>query len=298
MAESANLLDVVPPSRFRNTVTFDDPPVGEKTTLWYASQHAAPNDLLNVMLNGDYSADNMQFGYIATENASSLVNSPITSGAFYATRSVEYYPVGHVCVRLYETYPSNGRIWSNMYNISYARWMGWTTNSTQNIDASAITSGTLPIARGGTGVTSNPSMLTNLGSTTAASVFAASPRPGITGTLGLGNGGTGATSASAARTNLGLGSTSLYSGSLTTGSITFAYGDYSAYVIKAKPATNSDPVIAIIPKSMITTTATSYQMADNQYWVGFKISYSGTTVTLTHGGGSSGNAIQQVHGII
>ena len=60
--------------------------------------------------------------------------------------------------------------------------------------AGDITSGTLAVARGGTGVTSNPSMLTNLGSTTAASVFAASPRPGITGTLPVANGGTGNTS--------------------------------------------------------------------------------------------------------
>lgn len=64
--------------------------------------------------------------------------------------------------------------------------------------------GTLKVGNGGTGITSNPSMLVNLGSTSAASVFAASPRPGITGTLGIGNGGTGATSKSGARTNLGI----------------------------------------------------------------------------------------------
>ena len=63
----------------------------------------------------------------------------------------------------------------------------------------------LSIANGGTGLTSSPSMLTNLGSTTAANILAASPRPGITGTLPVTNGGTGATSASDARTNLGLG---------------------------------------------------------------------------------------------
>ena len=66
-----------------------------------------------------------------------------------------------------------------------------------------ITSGTLGTSRGGTGITSNPSMLVNLGSTSAASVFATSPRPGITGTLSISHGGTGATSASAARTALG-----------------------------------------------------------------------------------------------
>lgn len=51
--------------------------------------------------------------------------------------------------------------------------------------------GTLPVAQGGTGVTTNPSMLTNLASTTAANILAASPRPGVTGTLPVTNGGTG-----------------------------------------------------------------------------------------------------------
>lgn len=69
--------------------------------------------------------------------------------------------------------------------------------------AGDITSGTLPVARGGTGVAANPSMLTNLGSTTAASVFAASPRPGVTGTLSIANGGTGSTTADAAIAALG-----------------------------------------------------------------------------------------------
>ncbi|MGI5873548.1 MAG: hypothetical protein ACOX8R_02665 [Bacillota bacterium] len=69
--------------------------------------------------------------------------------------------------------------------------------------AGDITSGTLPVARGGTGLTSAPSVLTNLGSTTAASIFAASPRPGVTGTLPIANGGTGATTKAAALTSLG-----------------------------------------------------------------------------------------------
>ena len=76
-------------------------------------------------------------------------------------------------------------------------------DNSHNHNASNITSGTLAVARGGTGVTANPSMLTNLGSTTAASVFAASPRPGVTGTLPIANGGTGATTATNALTNLG-----------------------------------------------------------------------------------------------
>lgn len=75
--------------------------------------------------------------------------------------------------------------------------------SSHNHSAANITSGTLAVARGGTGITANPSMLVNLGSTSTASVFATSPRPGITGTLAVGHGGTGATSAASARSNLG-----------------------------------------------------------------------------------------------
>ena len=92
--------------------------------------------------------------------------------------------------------------------------------SSHNHAASNITSGTLPVARGGTGITANPSMLTNLGSTTAAGVFQTSPRPGITGTLAIAHGGTGATSASAARTALGAAAASHthnYAGSSSAG---------------------------------------------------------------------------------
>ena len=104
-------------------------------------------------------------------------------------------------------------------------------------------SGTLPVERGGTSMTQNPSMLIDLASTTAANVFQQSPRPGVTGMLplahgGLGSsisqntsaralhiaangtaalagtlpieaGGTNATTATAARTNLGITLTNL-----------------------------------------------------------------------------------------
>ena len=68
--------------------------------------------------------------------------------------------------------------------------------------ASDVTSGTLPVARGGTGLSASPSMLADLGSTTAADVMAASPRPGVTGTLPVDHGGTGATTAAGARAEL------------------------------------------------------------------------------------------------
>lgn len=54
------------------------------------------------------------------------------------------------------------------------------------------------VAGGGTGLTSSPSMLTDLGSTSAANVFQASPRPGVTGILPVDKGGTGANTVAAA----------------------------------------------------------------------------------------------------
>lgn len=75
--------------------------------------------------------------------------------------------------------------------------------SSHNHAASNITSGTLAVARGGTGITANPSMLVNLASASADTVFEATPRPGVTGTLPIARGGTGATSTAAARRALG-----------------------------------------------------------------------------------------------
>lgn len=80
--------------------------------------------------------------------------------------------------------------------------------------------GTLPIVNGGTGLTSAPSMLVNLASTTATSPLQASPRPGVTGTLPIANGGTGQTTAAGVRNALGLGN--------TTGAVPIANGGTGA----------------------------------------------------------------------
>ena len=95
-----------------------------------------------------------------------------------------------------------------------------------NLNASKITAGTLPVARGGTGLTANPSMLVNLASTSAASVFAASPRPGVTGTLPVARGGTGVTSLDALKTALGVTSAAFSFGSFDVNSSTFD-GEFS-----------------------------------------------------------------------
>ena len=67
---------------------------------------------------------------VATEDASTLIDSPITSGAFYAYREVMFInsPVGQLpkcVVRLTQTYPFECVIWLNIYDDNVGRWSGW-----------------------------------------------------------------------------------------------------------------------------------------------------------------------------
>ena len=154
----------------------------------------------------------LDYGEYYASGGNEVTNKPSSVDWFYL--KVFRTSGGYIGQSLY----SNGIWYDRFYNT--ASWGTWAERyssvnkptlseigaaaSIHNHSASNISSGTLPLTRGGTGITVNPSMLVNLGSTTAVSVFAASPRPGITGTLPITNGGTGATSASAARTALGI----------------------------------------------------------------------------------------------
>lgn len=114
-------------------------------------------------------------------------------------------------------------------------------------------------------------------------------------TIPISKGGTGATSAAAARTNLGVACTSLYSGTLSSGSTTFNYGSYNAYIIAGLPSSGASKMSLIVPKALITTTDVNWQIADEVNYRGFKLKYSGATVTLTIGGGTG--SITNVYGI-
>ena len=116
-------------------------------------------------------------------------------------------------------------------------------------------------------------------------------------TIPISKGGTGATSASAARSNLGITCTSLYNGTLTTGSTTFNYGNYNFYVIIGQPNSSSARTSLTVPKTMITTTATTFQIADESNYYSFNLSYSGSTVTLAYKGRSSSGQILRVFGL-
>lgn len=119
----------------------------------------------------------------------------------------------------------------------------------------------------------------------------------LTNALGLAYGGTGATTAAGARTNLGISATQLYTGTLTTGSMTFNYGSYNFYIIVGQPSSSSSRCTVVIPKSVITTSAVSYQFADEANYYSFNLSYSGTTATLAYKGRSSSGQILKIYGI-
>ena len=138
-------------------------------------------------------------------------------------------------------FSSNNNLFATVTHDGVAKWLGNANTATKLATARTITAnlasstagsfdgsanitvgvtGTLPIANGGTGLTSAPSMLVNLASTTATSPLQASPRPGVIGTLPIANGGTGATTAAGVRNALGLGD--------TTGAVPIANGGTGA----------------------------------------------------------------------
>ena len=117
----------------------------------------------------------------------------------------------------------------------------------------------------------------------------------LTNALAIAYGGTGAKTAAAARTNLGISATSLYNGTLTSGSITFNYGNYNFYVIIGRPSSTASRASLVVPKIMLTTSAVSFQIADESNYKSFNLSYSGSTVTLSIQGGNG--QVNRVFGI-
>ena len=100
----------------------------------FSNVHGSNNlvsDLLHVDPNNP-GADVNTRTVVATEDASTLVNSPVTSGAFYASREVQCiksHAGGYkVNVILYENYPVSGRIWTSSFNPDNNSWDGWNSN--------------------------------------------------------------------------------------------------------------------------------------------------------------------------
>ncbi len=122
------------------------------------------------------------------------------------------------------------------------------------------------------------------------------PSISLTSPLAIAYGGTGSTYAAGARANLGITATSLYWGTLTTGSTTFSL-NYKVFVIIGQPTSSSARAAVCIPASVISTAAVAYQFADESNYYSFNLSYSGSTVTLAFKGRSSTGRILRIFGI-
>lgn len=154
VAELANWLDVAWNTRIRGNLRIDG---GMSDGAWDRDA----KDLLLINFSGDdpYSSSVNYDNVVRTEDASTLINSPVTSGPFYAYRKVYpvYTPWSHhskVFVELKEVFPQKGRIWTQAYDPNNG-WgdNGWTHPFT-NKDV-------VPIANGGTGATTRGDALYN-----------------------------------------------------------------------------------------------------------------------------------------
>ena len=119
----------------------------------------------------------------------------------------------------------------------------------------------------------------------------------LTNALAIAYGGTGATTAAAARTNLGIGVTLLYSGTMTTGSASFAYGAYNFYVIIGQPSSSGSRTPIVVPKAALTTSSVAYQITDESYYYSFNLYYSGSTVYMAYKARNSSGQIVAVYGV-
>ena len=84
---------------------------------------------------------------------------------------------------------------------------------------------------------------------------------------------------------------------MTTGSISFNYGNYNFYIIIGQLSSSGSRAAIVIPKNVLTTSSVAYQMADESYYYSFNIYYSGSTCYLSYKGRNGTGQILRVYGV-
>lgn len=133
VAEIENWLDIAWYTRIRRDLKVDG---GMSDGAW----NRDATDLMLIRFPGDdpYSTSVNYDNVVRTDDASTLINSPVTSGPFYAYRKVYpvYTPWSHhskVFVELKEVFPQKGRIWTQAYDPNNGWGDRW-RESTDKVD--------------------------------------------------------------------------------------------------------------------------------------------------------------------
>ena len=123
------------------------------------------------------------------------------------------------------------------------------TLSVSALNMDNANAGTLSVSRGGTGLSDNPSVLVNLGSTNASDIFAVAPRPGVTGILSTNNGGTGQSALSSVTVGK---ATNLETSRIIDGVSFNGSGNVNHYAVCSTPAATVEKIVSCSGFSLST----------------------------------------------
>ena len=184
---------------------------------------------------------------------------------------------------------TNAAVASPNYVVGFtSNWAAAGYTSLQQLrNASGLgnTTGALPIANGGTGATDRLNAFKNLTNQNVG----ANATHFVTLTTSWAT--AGYSTVADACTALGIKCTRLWNGTLTSGSITFTYGGYNAYIVMGKASASSFGSVTI-PAPSIGTSDSQWQIADDASYIVFKIKYSGSTGTVTFVSRQTGSSAQ------
>ena len=321
VAELANWLDVAWDTRIRGNLHVNGGVANGGAT------NQSTNDLLLIDTGDPYGEWNYDCSF-GTDDASTLKNSPVTSGPFYAYRRTYqvYNTVNNfynTVVELHESYPQRGRIWKREYAPNIG-WSGHWSYSFTNNDV-------VPIANGGTGATNRGDALYNF---IVGGVYSGNLNDlAIIGSYwinlsscqnGPSSSGYGTMEVTRSTTNnylqrftFYMGMTyyrtftngrwydwralpnahtaeTLWEGSLKNGTATIATGAKYAYLIVGGWAgSNEDAVTQIIPVGW----GTHMRLTSADKWLAYQCDSSGSNASLTILSNPSGGSIAWVWGV-
>ena len=321
VAELANWLDVAWDTRIRGNLHVNGGVANGGAT------NQSTNDLLLIDTGDPYGEWNYDCSF-GTDDASTLKNSPVTSGPFYAYRRTYqvYNTVNNfynTVVELHESYPQRGRIWKREYAPNIG-WSGHWSYSFTNNDV-------VPIANGGTGATNRGDALYNF---IVGGVYSGNLNDlAIIGSYwinlsscqnGPSSSGYGTMEVTRSTTNnylqrftFYMGMTyyrtftngrwydwralpnahtaeTLWEGSLKNGTATIANGAKYAYLIVGGWAgSNEDAVTQIIPVGW----GTHMRLTSADKWLAYQCDSSGSNASLTILSNPSGGSIAWVWGV-